>query len=216
MNNIEKKDYCLYKSSICFYKSKCNKGENCKFAHNNSEIEPIKCWFNYEGYCEKEDCVYWHKNNESKEQFYIRTNTKIDKKLYTLTTLKNKEIKKLPIIEKIINEDIKNISQKSMSFNDWEKIKEKTNDIVFFTEKDNEKSVLEPILQSTIEERYIFYTIIKKLNKEEFLNYYKTITEEIIVIEKNNMEYKIIIKTTNDKIVNLLKNEEDNNNNLPF
>jgi len=216
MNNIEKKDYCLYKSSICFYKSKCNKCENCKFAHNNSEIEPIKCWFNYEGYCEKEDCVYWHKNNESKEQFYIRTNTKIDKKLYTLTTLKNKEIKKLPIIEKIINEDIKNISQKSMSFNDWEKIKEKTNDIVFFTEKDNEKSVLEPILQSTIEERYIFYTIIKKLNKEEFLNYYKTITEEIIVIEKNNMEYKIIIKTTNDKIVNLLKNEEDNNNNLPF
>jgi hypothetical protein len=230
MENIEKKNYCLFKSSICFYKTKCKKGEECKFAHNNSELEPIKCWFNYQGYCEKEDCQYWHKNNENKEQFYIRTN-KIEetnkffniktknKKLYSLTEVENNEVNKKSIINKIVNENNKqNKEIENINFKKWEENKD-FSDIIYYTDNDNEevKEDINKNMTNIVEEqKYIYYTIIKNLNKDDFIKYYKSIKEEIIFIEKNNTEYKIVIRTTLNEVDKLLKNEIDDYNNLPF
>lgn len=127
MSNKERNDYCLYKTSICFYKTKCINGKECVYAHTNEEIEPIKCWFNYQGYCENDNCQYWHKVDETMEEFYIRTQQKnkpilVDgKKMYrilpkindnTNKSVLRKEMKNIPIID-ITNEQIENNKQKT-------------------------------------------------------------------------------------------------------
>lgn len=255
----EKNSYSLYKSSICFYKSKCKNGDKCCFAHTNTELEPIKCWYDYDSICNNDNCLFWHKNKESIKDFYTRTEQKSNeiikengKKVYKLLpkitkSVLRKELKPIPIIdetnneinnkkektreivEQIINEEIVDkipFNIKKYTYENWinqEKNKEiinfeneiKTqidNPPIYFTEEDNKK---ENIIPQTIKS-FIINKYFEKIEFIEYVNKLKSLNIELLFIEKNNKNYKISMIYNEDKILKLLENDEDDDNNLPF
>ncbi len=136
--SLTKEDYCYYRTKYCMYMNACDKGEKCQFAHNDTELEPVKCWYDKINECYNKECYFWHFSTETindynkrrpkvniKKPFYRLNNSVIIEKQQNNIIINTNDDNIDNIIKKTSQEkiDIETLNE-GITYEEWKKSKQ--------------------------------------------------------------------------------------------